>query len=57
MVRGAHRDEMVRIEHRMRIEQLADRALSDLGLAPEVLLAEYGPDRPVPVLTRPTARR
>jgi len=53
MVRGAHRDEMVRIEHRMRIEQLVDRALSDLGLEPERLLAEYGPDQPVPVLTRP----
>ena len=53
IVRGAHRDEMVRIEHRMRLEQLTDRALAELGLEPEQLLAEYGPDVPVPVLTRP----
>lgn len=53
LVRGEHRDEMVRIEHRMRIEQLTDRALSELGLEPDVLLAEYGPEVPVPVLTRP----
>ena len=53
LVRGEHRDEMVRIEHRMRIEQLTDRALSELGLEPDVLVAEYGPDIPVPVITRP----
>ncbi len=53
LVRGEHRDEMVRIEHRMRIEQLTDRALSELGMEPDVLVAEYGPDIPVPVITRP----
>ncbi len=53
IVRGAHRDEMVRVEHRMRIEQLEDRALSDLGLEPDALVAEYGPDQLVPILTRP----
>lgn len=53
IVRGAHKDEMVRIEHRMRIDQLAERALAELGLDPETLVAEYGPSRPVPVLTRP----
>ncbi|MBB1510842.1 chromosome segregation protein SMC [Tessaracoccus sp. MC1756] len=53
IVRGAHRDEMVRIEHRMRIEQLEDRALSELGLEPAQLVTEYGPDQPVPVITRP----
>ncbi len=53
IVRGAHKDEMVRIEHRMRIEQLVDRSLSELGLDPEQLVAEYGPEQPVPVLTRP----
>ena len=53
IVRGAHRDEMVRIEHKMRIEQLTDKALSELGLEPEVLVAEYGPDQRVPVITRP----
>ena len=53
IVRGAHRDEMVRIEHRMRVEQLVDKALSELGLAADDLVAQYGPDQPVPVLTRP----
>ena len=53
IVRGAHRDEMVRIEHRMRVEQLVDRALAELGLEPGQLVAEYGPDELVPVLTRP----
>ena len=52
IVRGAHRDEMVRIEHRMRVEQLVDRALSELGLEADDLVAQYGPDQPVPVLTR-----
>lgn len=53
IVRGAHRDEMVRIELRMRVEQLADRALHDLGMEADDLVAEYGPDRSIPVLTRP----
>lgn len=53
VVRGAHRDEMVRIEHRMRVEHLVDRALAELGLEPGQLVGEYGPDNPVPVLTRP----
>lgn len=51
LVRGAHRDELVRIEHRMRIEQLAERSLSELGLEAEQLVAEYGPDQLVPVIT------
>ena len=53
LVRGAHRDEMTRIEHRMRIEQLEDKALAELGIEPDPLVAEYGPDQPVPVITRP----
>ena len=53
LVRGAHKDEMARIELRMRIEQLTEKALSDLGLEPDTLVAEYHPDQLVPVLTRP----
>ncbi len=53
IVRGAHRDEMTRIEHRMRIEQLEEKALAELGIEPDALLAEYGPDQRVPVVTRP----
>ena len=53
IVRGAHRDEMVRIELRMRVEQLSEKALGELGLEPDELVAQYGPTEPVPVLTRP----
>ncbi len=53
LVRGAHRDEMTRIEHRMRIEQLEEKALAELGIEPDPLVAEYGPEVPVPVITRP----
>ncbi|WP_296139797.1 chromosome segregation protein SMC [uncultured Tessaracoccus sp.] len=53
LVRGAHKDEMARIEHRMRIEQLSERALTELGLEPDTLVDEYGPALPVPVITRP----
>jgi chromosome segregation protein len=36
----------------MRVEVLAERAMSELGLQADALLAEYGPDKPVPVITR-----
>ncbi|GMA31831.1 chromosome partition protein Smc [Litorihabitans aurantiacus] len=47
---AAHRDELARAEQRLRIEALEARAVADLGLEAEVLLAEFGPDVPVPVL-------
>uniref|UniRef100_UPI0017D8A6DB AAA family ATPase n=1 Tax=Sporichthya sp. TaxID=65475 RepID=UPI0017D8A6DB len=50
---SVHRDEVARAEHRMRIEVLESRALEELGVAPDVLMAEYGPDQPVPVLPEP----
>jgi chromosome segregation protein len=49
LVNSVHRDEMARAQQRMRIEQLEERALEDLGLAADALVAEYGPDQPVPV--------
>lgn len=51
LIRGAHKDELSRIEHRMRMEQLTDKARSELGLEPETLIAEYGPDQLVPVIS------
>lgn len=45
-----HRDEMARAQQELRIEQLQARAVDELGLDPQVLLDEFGPDRPVPVL-------
>ena len=51
-VDAAHRDEIARAEQQMRVEALEERAMAELGLEVAVLLAEYGPDQPVPVLTR-----
>ena len=45
---AAHRDEVVRAEQRLRVEQLAERAVADLGLDPDVLVEEYGPHVRVP---------
>ena len=53
LVDTVHRDELARAEQRMRVESLAERALAELGLTADVLAAEYGPEQPVPVLTRP----
>ncbi|WP_077058605.1 chromosome segregation protein SMC [Streptomyces sp. MP131-18] len=43
-----HRGEVLGAEKRLRIEQLEGRALEELGVEPEVLVREYGPDQPVP---------
>ena len=40
---------MARTQQQMRIDQLEERALEELGLDADVLVAEYGPDQPVPV--------
>jgi chromosome segregation protein len=45
---AVHRDEMARAEQRMRIEQLEQRAIDDLGLPVDVLVGDYGPDQLVP---------
>ncbi len=44
----AHRDEVARTEQRLRAEAHEARALQDWGVPVERLLAEYGPDVPVP---------
>jgi len=46
---SVHKDEMARAEQRMRIDQLEQRAIEELGIEPETLIAEYGPHVPVPV--------
>jgi chromosome segregation protein len=50
LVDAAHRDEMARAEQQMRVDALAERVMVELGLDTAALLAEYGPDQPVPVL-------
>jgi len=46
----AHRDEVARAQQQLRVEQLQQRAVDELGLDPEVLVDEFGPHRGVPVL-------
>ncbi|MFY1669098.1 chromosome segregation protein SMC [Plantactinospora sp. WMMB334] len=45
---AVHRDEVARAEQRLRIEQLEAKAAEDFGLDVEALVAEYGPQQPVP---------
>ncbi|HWM72738.1 MAG TPA: AAA family ATPase, partial [Nocardioides sp.] len=44
LVNSVHRDEMARTQQRMRIEQLEERAMEELGLDAAGLVADYGPD-------------
>ncbi|MFD9130526.1 AAA family ATPase, partial [Kitasatospora sp. NPDC059571] len=48
LVDAGHRDEVLRAEKRLRIEQLEARALEEFGIEGQELLDGYGPDRPVP---------
>ncbi|HEY0578146.1 MAG TPA: chromosome segregation protein SMC [Pseudonocardia sp.] len=43
-----HRDEVLRAQSRLRVEQLESRIASDFGMGLEELTAEYGPDQDVP---------
>jgi chromosome segregation protein len=45
---SVHRGEVLGAEKRLRIEQLETRALEELGVEPEALVAEYGPGQLVP---------
>ena len=48
LVGSVHRDELARTQQKMRIEQLAERAIDELGLDVDALVADYGPDNLVP---------
>ncbi len=48
LVNSVHRDELARAQQRMRIEQLEERSLEELGLDADTLVADYGPQTPVP---------
>ncbi|TDE88263.1 chromosome segregation protein SMC, partial [Occultella glacieicola] len=48
-----HRDEVARAQQKLRIEQYEQRAVDELGLDPQVLIAEYGPDQLVPAVPAP----
>src|SRR5581483_3471429 len=45
---AVHRDEVARAEQRLRIEALEAKAIEEFGVDAATLLAEYGPDVPVP---------
>ncbi|MEU2392221.1 AAA family ATPase [Streptomyces sp. NPDC007369] len=45
---SVHRGEVLGAEKRLRIEQVEGRALEEFGVGPAALVAEYGPDQPVP---------
>ncbi len=46
---SVHRDELARAQQRLRIEALEAKALEELGMTAEHLVANFGPDQPVPV--------
>jgi chromosome segregation protein len=45
---SVHRDEIARAEQRMRIGQLEEKAVEELGVDVETLVSEYGPENDVP---------
>lgn len=45
---SVHRGEVLGAEKRLRIEQVEGRALEEFGMEAAGLIAEYGPDQPVP---------
>ncbi|PTT58972.1 chromosome segregation protein SMC [Arthrobacter sp. HMWF013] len=46
---SVHRDELARAQQKARIEALETRSIDELGITADVLVADYGPDVPVPV--------
>ena len=57
LVSTVHRDEMARAQQQMRLEQIEERALEELGLDPVNLVGDYGPELEVPVLVVGRGRR
>jgi chromosome segregation protein len=49
VVDTAHGTEIARAEHRLRLAQLSEHALEEFGVETGALVAEYGPEIPVPV--------
>ncbi|MBW4716658.1 chromosome segregation protein SMC [Saccharothrix obliqua] len=52
---AVHRDEVLRAEQRLRIEQLETKVAEEFGIGLEDLVAEYGPDVPIPPSTQEVA--
>src|SRR5699024_7743626 len=45
---AVHRDEVLRAEQKLRLEQLETKIIEEFGIGLDDLVAEYGPDVPVP---------
>jgi chromosome segregation protein len=45
---SVHRDEMVRTEQRLKIQQHEERAMAEFGIEPDALVADYGPQVLIP---------
>jgi len=52
---NVHGLELAIYEKKLQVSALLERAASELGLVEDVLVGEYGPDQPVPVLGGPGA--
>ena len=50
----AHKDEVARAQQKVRLEQLEQRAIDELGVDPTQLIAEFGPHLEVPVVGEST---
>ena len=50
---SVHRDEVARTQQRLRIETLQTKAVEELGIDPQVLIEEFGPDQLVPLIADP----
>ncbi|HLS48397.1 MAG TPA: chromosome segregation protein SMC [Actinomycetaceae bacterium] len=48
---AVHREEVARAEQRARMSQLEERAVTELGMDPAALVAEFGPDQQVPAVS------
>ncbi len=48
VVDSAHNAQMARTTRQLQVEQIAGRAVEEFAIEPDVLVAEYGPDVPVP---------
>ena len=46
----SHRDEVMRAQQQVRLDQLGERAIDELGMDPAQLVEEFGPHRDVPVI-------
>jgi chromosome segregation protein len=55
LVSSVHQDELARAEMRLRLEGLETRAIEELGLEIDALLADYGPDQLVPAIVEEDA--